>query len=192
MQKKSRYKYTACFMRRLLLVVCLLVAISVDGKRSSKKKKVEASVENIDRCVVLGKAAAAAGGHAEARHARIVAHADCLREKKDHAGLAKVISIMASDSGLKKTQPLAVVHACNQVAELAVGGHIGWQEADRVFNNLHTGWDGNAFSLRSHALICTQLQLMERAMEYFEASVRLQPDDYTHSQAVVTCQVRSQ
>ena len=29
---------------------------------------------------------------------------------------------------------------------------------------------------------------MEQAMTLFEASVRLQPDDYMHSQAVVTCQ----
>ena len=79
---------------------------------------------------------------------------------------------MASDSGLKAAHPMSVVHAANQVAELAMGGHVTWHEADRVFNELHRGWDGNAFSLRSHALICTQLQQMERAMHYFEVFVQ--------------------
>lgn len=54
---------------------------------------------------------------------------------------------------------------------------------------LHSDWAGTAVSLRSHALICTQIEQMERAMDLFQASVRLQPDDdYTHSQAVVTSQ----
>jgi len=54
---------------------------------------------------------------------------------------------------------------------------------------LHSDWAGTAVSLRSHALICTQIEQMERAMDLFRASVRLQPDDdYTHSQAVVTSQ----
>jgi tetratricopeptide (TPR) repeat protein len=89
------------------------------------------------------------------------------------AGVAAALGRMASDSGLKAAHPMSVVHAANQVAELAMGGHVTWHEADRVFNELHRGWDGNAFSLRSHALICTQVQHMERAMHYFEVFVQL-------------------
>ena len=144
-----------------------------------------------DECAALGQRAAsglAAGLSTEARLSAGSAHAECLRAHQDHVGVAEALGRMVSDVGLKAAHPLAVVHASNQVAELAMAGHIEWQQAERVFRELHSGWAGNAASLRSHGLVCTQTGAMERAMDLFEASVRLHPDDYTHSQAVITCQ----
>ena len=169
-----------------VIVICL-VLVSLVGSTRSKKALQSASSAD-DPCATLGQSASIVGGPAAARHGRIVAYAECLNERRNYAGMAAALGRLATDAAMKTEHPMAVLHACNQVAELAVGGHVSWDEADRVFNDLHLDWDGNALSLRSHALICTQRQEMERALQYFEASVRLQPDDYTHSQAVVTCQ----
>ena len=109
-------------------LLCLVLVMNAHSKGERKgKKKVS------DRCAALGRAAAVQGGSAAERHKRILAHAKCLGEHKDFAGMAKALGRMASDTGLKSSQPLAVTNACNQVAELAMGGHISWDVADGIF-----------------------------------------------------------
>ena len=167
---------------RTRIRLCVLLTLPADSRSAPR-----ASTDD-DECAAPGQRAAsalAAGLSTEARLAAGSAHAECLRAHQDHVGIAEALGRIVSDVGLKAAHPLAVVHASNQVAELAMAGHIEWQQAERVFRELHSGWAGNAASLRSHGLVCTQTGAMERAIDLFEASVRLHPDDYTHSQAVI-------
>ena len=111
-----------------LALLCLLQVMWADSKGGRKGK-----TKSSEPCAALGRAAAVQGGSASARYNRIIAYAECLREKKDFAGMVKVLGRMASDAVLKASQPLAVTNACNQVAEGAMEGHISWDEADTIF-----------------------------------------------------------
>jgi len=114
-------------MRGLVVLVVLLAAGGADSKGGRKAKK-----DPAERCAVLGHAAVQDGPPA-ARYGRIVAHAACLREQQDTVGMAAALSRVAGDADLKHALPEAATDACNQVAELAMQGHIGWREAERVF-----------------------------------------------------------
>ena len=102
-------------------VVGFIVIVFLVGSTRSKKA-LQSAPSADDPCATLGQSASIVGGRAAARHGRIVAYAECLNERKNYAGMAAALGRLATDTAMKTEHPMAVLHACNQVAELAVGG----------------------------------------------------------------------
>ena len=60
------------------------------------------------------------------------------------------------------------VHASTTLATLAADGHCGWEYADRAFRETHNKHKGDENSVRSAALVKTQLMQFHEALALFE------------------------
>eukprot|EP00960_Hanusia_phi_P034076 750827-Hanusia_phi.AAC.2 len=138
-------------------------------------------------CYQLGRAASCHVGSLDLRQTRHSAHAECYKKLGDMAGAARALRAVLSDPMVMEHGRDFCLHAANQIAELAMSGAVPWQFAEESFEKLHEGWAGNAHSLRSFALIKTQVGSIEHAVELFDQSLALLSDPYTHSQAFVAC-----
>jgi tetratricopeptide (TPR) repeat protein len=136
-----------------------------------------------DVCQFLKLAGECTAGPRPARIRRFISSVQCFQKHESHHEAATFLKQV----GLHFPNDTdAALQAGNMLAEMAAAGRATWPEAAAAFAAMHAWWGGSAHSLRSAALVHTQLGALEESLLLFDRALALQPDDeYAHSQALV-------